>query len=477
MVEHSARATLSVAVAASISYGSLVVTDFLGFKHFGVIGGIGMLLSWLATFLLLPPLILVTERRWPERTRPELVGFFRPGAIAAIPARLVTARPRTFAAGGILLALAGAAISVAFLEDPFEKDFRKLRSTATTEHGSAFWEAKSDAIFAQHMNPQVVLADRPEDVPEIVESLRAATQGERAPLEAVTALSSMVPDRQEEKLAVIRRIRTLLDERVPATLDERARSFALRFRSTETGELAAFTAKDLPESIRGDFRETDGTEGRVVLALPNLALDLYHADEIRRIAAVLRSIRLKDGRRVASSGNYVLYADMLDAVRTDGQKATGWSFAGVLVLCVLAFRRPRRAILVAGSLLVGMGWLGGLLALGGVRINFLNFIALPITFGIGADYAINVFSRGLFERAAHAPSEAARRSVEATGGAVALCSLTTVIGYGSLLVARNGALISFGRVAILGELTCLGAALLVLPAWMSLVKDRADLRA
>jgi predicted RND superfamily exporter protein len=34
-------------------------------------------------------------------------------------------------------------------------------------------------------------------------------------------------------------------------------------------------------------------------------------------------------------------------------------------------------------------------------------------------------------------------------------------------VARNGALISFGEVAIVGELTCLFAAILVLPAWLA----------
>jgi hypothetical protein len=51
-----------------------------------------------------------------------------------------------------------------------------------------------------------------------------------------------------------------------------------------------------------------------------------------------------------------------------------------------------------------------------------------------------------------------------TGSAVALCSITTIIGYSSLLLASNRALQSFGRLANLGEVTCLLAALLVLPA-------------
>jgi len=51
-----------------------------------------------------------------------------------------------------------------------------------------------------------------------------------------------------------------------------------------------------------------------------------------------------------------------------------------------------------------------------------------------------------------------------TGSAVALCSLTTIIGYSSLLSASNPALRSFGMVADLGEACCLAAALTILPA-------------
>jgi hypothetical protein len=54
--------------------------------------------------------------------------------------------------------------------------------------------------------------------------------------------------------------------------------------------------------------------------------------------------------------------------------------------------------------------------------------------------------------------------VRATGSAVALCSWTTIVGYGSLLAARNQALQGFGAMAILGEVACLSAAIVALPA-------------
>jgi predicted RND superfamily exporter protein len=92
-----------------------------------------------------------------------------------------------------------------------------------------------------------------------------------------------------------------------------------------------------------------------------------------------------------------------------------------------------------------------------VRINFLNFIALPITFGIAADYSANLYLR-------YRQDGRLEHAVASTGGAVALCSLTTIIGYGSLLFADTAGLRSFGAAAILGELACLTTALVLMPA-------------
>ena len=102
-----------------------------------------------------------------------------------------------------------------------------------------------------------------------------------------------------------------------------------------------------------------------------------------------------------------------------------------------------------------------------MRTNFLNFIALPITFGIGVDYGVNIYLRYRLEGRGRVG-----RAVRATGGAVALCSLTTIIGYGALLVADNRGLRSFGAMAILGEVACLAATLVFMPALLALRERR-----
>ena len=48
--------------------------------------------------------------------------------------------------------------------------------------------------------------------------------------------------------------------------------------------------------------------------------------------------------------------------------------------------------------------------------------------------------------------------------AVALCCYTTVVGYASLLFSANQGIRSFGLAALIGELTCVGAAIALAPA-------------
>lgn len=137
----------------------------------------------------------------------------------------------------------------------------------------------------------------------------------------------------------------------------------------------------------------------------------------------------------------------------------------VVFLVVLIMRPLSAALSAVLSLILGVIWMVGAAGWAGVAITFLNFIALPITFGVGAEYALNVMARYRQDRDVEA-------AVASTGGAVALCSWTTIVGYGSLLAARNQALRGFGVMAILGEVACLATAILALPSLILFLKKR-----
>src|SRR5262249_38697432 len=157
------------------------------------------------------------------------------------------------------------------------------------------------------------------------------------------------------------------------------------------------------------------------------------------------------------SGRAVIYADMWAAVLADVPKAVIFSFVATVLVVIASFRLRRAALTVLFALLVGVAWMAGALPLVGARLNFLSFMALPIPCGLGVDDAVNIVHRTL---QVYDPVEVVRR----TGGAVILSSLPTLLGYLALVRWVNFAVRSLGVAAVLGEVTCLLAAILVLPA-------------
>jgi predicted RND superfamily exporter protein len=132
------------------------------------------------------------------------------------------------------------------------------------------------------------------------------------------------------------------------------------------------------------------------------------------------------------------------------------AFFGVLLVVAVTVGVGLHGVLTAASAVLGTLAMLALASLAGLKVNFLDFVALPLTMGIGTDYAANVLLRAKEEGRG-----GARRALLTTGGAVLLCSFTTVVGYGSLLVSDNAGIRSFGTAAIFGEITCMAAGILV----------------
>jgi predicted RND superfamily exporter protein len=456
------RPTLVAAFGAAISYGSLITTRFRGFSQFGAIGGIGMIAAWLATVTLLPALWATFDRRPAGalgRRLPEPRVRF-----SDVAARVASRAPRACLALFAVLTVASIVPLKHYLRDPFEYDFRNLRNRRSIESGAESIAPRVDRIFGLTLTPSVIVADRREQAAEIREVVLARDRASGAPLLGdVTTLDSFLPGdlaTQQKKLDVLGDLRALIDSRDLEFADDEDRAELRCERPPES--LDVVHDHDLPVAIRRPFTETDGTLGRVVLVYHGANVSVWDGRNLLRIAELIAEVPLAGGAVVRSSGHAVVFSAMIRSIAHDAPRATAVSLAGVALL-VLLLARGRGAWLVLAALAGGVLWMLGAAAWLGVRTNFLNFIALPITFGIGVDYGINIVLRCNIEGR---DADAVLRAVRRAGGAVALCSLTTIIGYAALLVADNLALRSFGAMAILGEIACLAAAVLGLPAFL-----------
>src|SRR5690606_16015501 len=102
-------ATLTASAAAAVAYASLMITDFRGFRDFGLIGGAGMMLCWLGSILVLPAFIVVTERIAPLRFQ-ATVGTQRRSVWAGI-ASLILRIPRPILVVSAVLGAATVALT------------------------------------------------------------------------------------------------------------------------------------------------------------------------------------------------------------------------------------------------------------------------------------------------------------------------------------------------------------------------------
>ena len=466
---HGSRVgTLSAALAAGVSYASLAVTQFRGFRQFGFIGGFGMMAAWGAAFLLMPPLLAALDRTPDHAPRPRDEST----RWTAYLARFVSRRYKlvTFV-GAALVTLAAFQLRTFSVDRDLEYDFSKLRRADTWKTGEGYWGRRMDAVLGQYLTPTVILCDDRAQADAIAATLRERVKTPELSemVSQIRTLDDVLPLDQSAKIDQAAAIREDMTPKMRSLVAPDKRDKIDKLLGPE--DLRPITAADLPHRFTTATVERDGTMGRTVLVYPRPGKALWQGKGIEDFTRVLREVGAGAGGRPARvAGSLALSADILASIRHDGPVASGTAFMGVVVVVLLLFRWHKTTVYVVGALVVGVLWLAAATMALHVKINFANFIAFPITFGIGVDYSVNVISRFVADG-----SRDITAAVRSTGSAVALCSLTTIIGYSSLLLAENRALFLFGVVAVLGEIACLSAALTLLPAvleWRATARAR-----
>ena len=163
------------------------------------------------------------------------------------------------------------------------------------------------------------------------------------------------------------------------------------------------------------------------------------------------------------TGNPPMFLRLIDYIGRDGLRAIILAIFIVLLLLWIDFRNWRMALLGIIPLLAGGIWMIGLLKTFGMMLTFVNVMGLPMILGIGIDDGVHLLHRYKYEGLNKTPLV-----LKSTGKAILLTSLTTMAGFGSLLLGTYRGFASLGMLLAIGVAACFLTTVLFLPAIIGL---------
>ena len=469
------RSVSTAALAAGTSYLSLMFENFRGFSEFGFIGGAGMFICLIFALTLNPALVVLMERHWPFKQITREAG--EKGRIFSFAVAWICQRfSRPIFAVGILLSLVSLVALVFFLRDPFEYSYKKLRNQYSRQKGSGALDTQSESILGERSSPHVILADHLDQVRPMKKALEKYKEDVANPehrvINNIKTVFDYLPgdkDAQKTKLALLMEIREyILKNKFDFLSPEDKKTLE---DLTPPADLRQVRIEDLPKEIVRQFTEENGRRGTPLLVYMADDMSVWNGHDLKKFADVVREVKIpaqKDDAKVKtirSSGHAVIFSDMLKYVADGAPKATLLAFILVSLVILLSYRSLGHVLILVAAMSLGVLLQMGVAIMLQQKINFLNFIAIPIQFGIGVDYSVNLYSRYLEEGRG-----SIIHSLCNTGGAVMITSLTTIIGYSALWLSLNGAINTFGTLANIGEFTCLFVAIFILPCFLILFR-------
>ena len=511
-METAARQTgpgiVTAALSAALAFYVVMLADFPGLAELGFIAGSGELLCLLASLTVLPALMAVSQRHL--RIRPA-AWRVKERRTWSWPGRF----PRLLLAGIAALTLIGVLVSPL---PEFDYNLLHLQAKGTE---SVVWENRLLEGSDRSSWYALSTAD------SVAELHRKKAQFAALPVvDKVESLTSILPTDQQERLALLAEMAPVVEsisgawEKVgPIEIDELGDVLdKIRFKLQRPPTDWDPKKRPSEEALTAARAHLIAVQERLKTMPPDTvsrALDAFQrglmADFAAKLALLQHNIHppgpitLDDvpsylrERFIGKSGRYLLqifarnniwerdpmrtFVSQLQAVDPDvtgppvvafysiRNMQQGYVRGGVYAmmtivgLTLLHFRRLKPTWLALLPLGVAALWMVPCMALFGVSMNIANLIVIPLFMGMSIDNGIH-----LVDRALELPRRATQRPTQSTGKAVVLATLTTIFGFGSLMVARHTGIFSFGLLCALAVTCDLLAVFTVLPLLLRLIR-------
>jgi predicted RND superfamily exporter protein len=217
--------------------------------------------------------------------------------------------------------------------------------------------------------------------------------------------------------------------------------------------------RDLPESILDRYSNTDRSQFLVTV---------FPAGSVWKDAAFLH--RFVDDLETITdkaTGMPPVFLALIDMIGRDGQNAMLLTLIIVYLLLCLDFRNLLHALMAMLPLITGLFWMVGLMKLTGQQFTVMNVMGLPMILGIGIDDGVHIVHRWIAEGRTNI-----RTVFASTGKAILLTSLTTMLGFGSLIFSVWRGFAHLGAALFVGVGACFLTTVLFLSGILGFFKRK-----
>lgn len=437
---------LTAALTSTAAFLAMASSDFRGFREYGQIAALGVLLTLTATFVLMPPLAMALTRR----------GGMAPAGFALRWMKLRAFAPVTVGAALLLSLLFGSAA----LKLRYHNDFKALTGYSPAVRFAAYVERS----FSGSLAPAAIAVPTIQDARRVESLARTHMHGPEAPFLRVVSLASLIPARIGDKTPLFEDMRRALAQLPRAALSKEEAHDIEHFEALLAQ--APWDLEAIPRTFRRLFESVGGERNFVVIwPRGRMAEDQEIADWAAALDAVKASAA-EAGIDALILDENRLAARVLAQIRRDGPRVLGLAALAILLILLVDLRQPRDVLLVSAHLALGLLWTLGLLHLVDFELNVFNIALLPTIIGLGIDNGVHIVHRLRRQRTR-------TLSLGSTGPAALLASLTTCLGFGATLLAHHRGIQSMGALALVGISATLLVTVFVLPASWQLSRGKA----
>jgi len=254
---------------------------------------------------------------------------------------------------------------------------------------------------------------------------------------------------------LIQQVRALIKSEDQSRIDERLEAFGKNLLDDISDSLALIEENIHARPMRIEDLPSQLLE-RYVGAGPSYLMKIYPKGDVWETEPLGKFVRDVQSVDADALGDAVTIYVFTQAFRSACIKAAVYAVIAIFFLLLVSTRSIKDTLLAVIPLAVGTTWTLGLMWVFGVNFNLANSLFLPLIVGAGVEYGIIVIVRWRASVLGGLPVSAAK--------GVSLAALTTLVGFGTLMISSHQGIYSLGLLAAIGSLCTLCAATLVLPA-------------